>query len=459
MQLEDQSGALEALVSEVLLERAWTSINVEFHVALKQAFPVRKVLQHARAERKLWEALAKWILSQSSPFRVQKSGQFPPAMAFLPLAGPTYDAQLLRDTALLLDLHHSEDIDRLRSFLQNFSLIVKCQKSWNEICTLKGVTQLSTLRLVREDYLPRTASKKPTLPSCIGHSVHLQVAVVVNAEPYAFSISVPAATYERLRRLYRTNSPQAPEEILYRIATVLIRYIRILRSGSLQLCADLRLKERLVQSGYTVIDLCASPLNAFTENSPGAPMVFGSAFYETDRFFGSFGSVLRAELGNELLHRVTQSCRPKWVFTLDIPYDEDFAEALFGDSFLERSLLRPFEGVNGLSVHYVSVIPYWWNIRFTHEKRIGGGATDLSSYLSRPPTVLSTWVSSISNNTCVNLHLYIPKSQYAYFNTENNSRMFNVVDTEIIVFQCATLLKSKDDPVRTMILEMYPDSV
>lgn len=249
----------------------------------------------------------------------------------------------------------------------------------------------------------------------------------VNVRP----VLVPEASWHRLQRCYAafgatrdakqyaTTSELAsldPDSVMeafcdLRCAVVVLRYEHCLASGSLQLCADSALKVSLNTQGYNVMDLCASPINAYmvditpsptgTGSSSSSPQVapvrgvaprrFCSAFWDTDSYFGSMGSALlftaettyhafRAQdeallvemplfrsLLTTALHREPSDA--PLLLTLDVPYDEDLCELLFlklahDSAAAVRRPNAPKSATAPAWVDYVLVLPLWWNVPF-----------------------------------------------------------------------------------------------
>lgn len=225
----------------------------------------------------------------------------------------------------------------------------------------------------------------------------------------------------------------AEESFLYRAAVVALRYEGGLATGSLQLCADTSLKQHLHARGYHVMDLCASPINAYMglpetarflggggggEDSSNSnrktnyqgsvsadgrqssldleqerPNLFCSAFLDTDRYFGSMGSALRVD--PLALHRspyVNPGGQPL-LLTLDVPYDEDLCEMLFQKLIVDMGRAAKEDG--SVQVDYVLVLPLWWSVPMridkhllSDETRVGGGGS------SNPTTATSNGSSN-----------------------------------------------------------------
>jgi hypothetical protein len=234
-------------------------------------------------------------------------------------------------------------------------------------------------------------------------------------------VLIPEASWLRLQRCYAafgaprdakrytntsvTGNLVDPAEVMsafseLRCAVVVMRYEHCLASGSLQLCADSALKVTLNKLGYNVMDLCASPINAYmvdvaTQQTTAlpreiAPRRFCSAFWDTDRYFGSMGSALlfsaettyhtfRAEdeallaempvfrsLLATALH--PEAADAPLLLTLDVPYDEDLCELLFMKLARDSAAVTQHQRQRATSgpawVDYVLVLPLWWNVPF-----------------------------------------------------------------------------------------------
>eukprot|EP00658_Telonema_sp_P-2_P033947 TRINITY_DN24825_c0_g1_i4.p1 TRINITY_DN24825_c0_g1~~TRINITY_DN24825_c0_g1_i4.p1 ORF type:complete len:178 (-),score=42.84 TRINITY_DN24825_c0_g1_i4:76-609(-) len=137
-----------------------------------------------------------------------------------------------------------------------------------------------------------------------------------------------------------------------------------------RLCADPALKEVFQTEGYHVVDLCASPINAFVMKS-SATNVFCSAFFDIDYFFGSLGSATTLDLkelekphpGSWLearLQSVNGASNKPLCLTLDVPYDEDLCNLLFA------KLKKDCDANISSKMCFLLVLPLWWNIAFKH---------------------------------------------------------------------------------------------
>lgn len=236
---------------------------------------------------------------------------------------------------------------------------------------------------------------------------------------------------------------------LLRCATLALRYESNLSSGSLQLCADPALKEVFQAEGYHVVDLCASPINAFVTNS-SATNVFCSAFFDIDYFFGSLGSATTLDLkelekphpGSWLearLQSVNGASSKPLCLTLDVPYDEDLCNLLFA------KLKKDCCDANISSkMCFLLVLPLWWNIAFKHcsKQMVDGhnGATATTameqgvSYLNKGYPVTYTWPEDLAESRWAEFDAIFVKDTYSYFCTVSNKFLDGVTATEVIGF-------------------------
>lgn len=304
-------------------------------------------------------------------------------------------------------------------------------------------------------------------------------------------VVVPRAVWERLMACYSAFGRRAEpastfsadvsgcmshdDAAVYRAAAVVLRYEHCLASGSLQLCADSSLKDALEHAGYFVMDLCASPINAYMrrgESTGAAPVVqprrFCSAFFDTDRFFGSMGSALLYDaVSTTAYFDALDTPSPRapsapLLLTLDVPYDEDLCELLF------LKLARECRAVaNGslqpAPVDYLLVLPLWWDVRFdndlcpkrffstsataSHDDNAAMEALVLSnsSYLHQGLQIHYEWLTSLPQSMAVAaadqrdgiryLSVFdgvFVRDSYTYFCTSTNKHLNGVTATEVI---------------------------
>ncbi|KPI84368.1 hypothetical protein ABL78_6575 [Leptomonas seymouri] len=535
---------------EVLNIQQWTKIRRDFLHALETVAKGDAVVQW-REPRKLWrhtqEALGKWILSQVA--RVHLSGvdhsaataatheatpqltaelheadiRFFPTAAQLRQAAVhshrsssedlvTYDEQLIRDLSLKSNgTHSTAAVAALVKLVKDFNLPQRCVEAAEAVEeAMRDVTPSLALR-------PRIRRIEVSDPQ---RTVQQQRIVGPIAEvsvqwPRHWrreqcrdcpSVSLPWAAMEKLRRCYDFFSEEK-ERIQYdgaaehpdkarqqrfelRAATVILRYEGALASGSLQLCADTRLKQHLHAAGYRVMDLCASPINAYmglpqpgsfgnggggeagSSSSPpqDVPNYFCSAFYDTDRYFGSMGSAVSVDPVH-IYHapHINPEAKPL-LLTLDVPYDEDLCELLF------QKLVKDMRWATAetssataqppVVVDYVLVLPLWWSIPMKINKRFFAEATntacttssavsaadtqqfirDRAAMLEEGYKVPYTWPTALaeaagdargssaspSRDTWVCFDSVFIDNRYGYFCTATNRWLHGVTMTEVI---------------------------
>ncbi|CAJ1009024.1 putative Phosphorylated CTD interacting factor 1 WW domain containing protein [Leishmania naiffi] len=339
----------------------------------------------------------------------------------------TYDEQLVRDLSLKSNgTHNSAAVAALVQLVKDFFLAKRCVAAAEAIeAGMQGVTPAQALK-------PRIRRLEATDPQRTPQQQRIAgpIAEVSVQWPRHWRreqcrdcppVSLPWAAMEKLRMCYDFFS-EASEQAHYpttvlsadarqhrfhlRAATVILRYEGGLATGSLQLCADTRLKQHLHAAGYHVMDLCASPINAYMKvpqlgrfkgaasdtDDAGAkevPNHFCSAFYDTDQYFGSIGSAVAVD--PQLIYAdavINPEGRPL-LLTLDVPYDEDLCELLFQKLVRDmRSATAGGGAVAAAVVDYVLVLPLWWDIHMKIEKRLFGGtgaAKGLSSSSSADP--------------------------------------------------------------------------
>lgn len=424
---------------EVLIVQQWASIRRQFLTALENVAKTGAV--EWKEPRKLWrhaqEALGKWILSQVA--RVQTAPKpalstataassssaasleeqtsilfFPTADQFRAVQGAdiiTYDEQLIRDLTLKSNgTNCTAAVDAIVAVVKAFKLGRRCAAAAEAIREqMEGVTpQLAAA--------PRIRRLEPEDPSRTlqQRRIHGPIAEVSVVWPRSWSrdqcrdcppVSVPWAAMTKLKSSYEMFG-LAVEEKLHgvaecrgdgtthfelRAATVILRYEGGLATGSLQLCADTGLKQHLHATGYHVMDLCASPINAYmgtpllgsfrkaavkgkaepadhAGTTDGTPNHFCSAFTDTDIYFGSMGSAVCVD-PIAMYHSPTINPGKKpLLLTLDVPYDEDLCELFFLK--LIRDMQRAAQEGSGCRIDYVLVLPLWWAIPLQIRKRL-----------------------------------------------------------------------------------------
>ncbi|GET89050.1 hypothetical protein, conserved [Leishmania tarentolae] len=336
----------------------------------------------------------------------------------------TYDEQLVRDLSMKSNgTHDSAAVDALVQLVRNFSLAKRCAAAAEAIETdMQSVTPTRALkpriRRLEADDPQRTPQQQriagPIAEVSVQWPRHWCREQCRDCPP----VSLPWAAMEKLRMCYDFFS-EASEQARYdkgvvsedsrqlrfqlRAATVILRYEGGLATGSLQLCADTRLKQHLHAAGYHVIDLCASPINAYM-NTPqpsmfkGAesdsdgvtakelPNHFCSAFYDTDQYFGSMGSAVAVDPQHIYSDAVINPDGKPLLLTLDVPYDEDLCELLFQKLVRDMRTATTATGAVAV-VDYVLVLPLWWDIRLKIAKRFFGGTGGMAKVSSSSPSV------------------------------------------------------------------------
>lgn len=251
-------------------------------------------------------------------------------------------------------------------------------------------------------------------------------------------VTIPKAAWDKLRAAYECFGAKGDQKkyggtcdvnFLLRAASIAMRYEHCLASGSLQLCADSALKRVLHQSGYNVLDLCASPINAYMLGKPSpteviedgqapsshtvVPRRFCSAFWDTDRYFGSMGSALlfnpwksmqrflRQDRADGIAaHLYVEESAPL-LLTLDVPYDEDLCELLFlklARDCVEASstTASSTDGTHDdRRVEYLLVLPLWWRVplectKYYISKSLVGDPQDPTAAQREVTTVVDT---------------------------------------------------------------------
>eukprot|EP00760_Papus_ankaliazontas_P032434 PhM_4_TR57/c0_g1_i1/m.46191 len=444
--------SLEALQREILVCREWSNIRMGFLTNLLIKFP-RDRTQHL--ERKVCEMLAKWILCQQCRESVDSSSAATsPSLApvdtasevpstFFPKSKTTYDDQLLRDLSLLLEIRSGDGRAKLKEFVDKYDLNKRCRAAWTKVkAEAPGVRITGLSNGAAED------NAREDERDIRGKATQLRIDYKYKGSDKHIAITVPFPTYGKLQTVFSFFNDD-DGDFLPRYAVVLIRYLRTLSSGSVQLCADTDFKKRLIaEHGYRVIDLCASPINAYWDPKTAdySNFFFCSAFPDVDVYFGSVGSIFAKDLWALLADKMagfedadgTFVSYDSWVFTLDIPYDEDFAECLFGNYRFEDKVITPLrEEFNDKNITFLAVIPHWWDLTFPSAPCVGQGpqVERMSSYIQQGHQVTCTWPSTFSNCPDVTYHAFVPKSDYAYYSCEINDTMSGVVDTEVFAVE------------------------
>jgi hypothetical protein len=452
---------------EVLNIQQWTKIRRRFLQEL-EAVAKDGVVQW-REPRKLWrhaqEALGKWLLSQVARVHLSNAHssvtaapreataplvaelheadiRFFPTASQLRQASPTahdlvtYDAQLVRDLSLKSNgTHSAAAVAAIVKLVADFNLPQRCAEAAEAVeAAMRDVTPSQALqphiRRLEANDPQRTAQQQRIAGPIAEVSVRWPRHWRRDQCRDCPAVSLPWAAMEKLRTCYSFFAEEA-EHTRYdagagsgavvatadavrqgrferRAATVILRYEGGLATGSLQLCADTRLKQHLHAAGYHVMDLCASPINAYmgvprrgsfhtptseskesdsTASAPAqeVPNYFCSAFYDTDRYFGSMGSAVSVDP----LHicRVPQ-INPEGsplLLTLDVPYDEDLCELLFQKLVTDMNRATAQAAASCPSfqppavVDYVLVLPLWWDIPMKITKRFFADSTSAAS--------------------------------------------------------------------------------
>nr|CCC92379.1 unnamed protein product [Trypanosoma congolense IL3000] len=418
---------------EVLTCVQWSAIRRDFVEAL-QTTP----LLHFTEPKKLWrhshEALGKWILSQvardthSKPAGTGDSGSgaghllYTFTSSFYPsdntLSRGTYDEQLIRDISIKCTAPNNPEIIRsIKQLVEKFNLAERCRRAAAEVRRQLEVTNPSSfcVPVVRTIAAHDEVNRTPTQRRIKGPIATVDVVWPRNIPRDMRSgcpqVSVPLAAYRKLEMSYRHFADKLDGEryprltydkrLTMRAATLVLRYECGLATGSLQLCADPRLKQHLHAAGYRVMDLCASPINAYmgapreglhhrtegcetdetfieTENVPN---YFCSAFPDTDCYFGSLGSVLNFDVAHAYNAPEINPDRRPLLLTLDVPYDEDLCEGIFLKLVTDmKRAENNMEGALSDSTNqhfiadYVLVLPLWWDVPLKIKKLLFSGA-------------------------------------------------------------------------------------
>lgn len=364
-------------------------------------------------------------------------------------AGRAYDEQLIRDLTMKCQggAHDAAVMAKVKQLVQVFHLAKRCDAAHRAVETqladaldyahahahatpsqsMGQYLARPRLRRLEEDDPARSPMQRrvrgPIAEFAVQWPAHWQRSQTRNCPP----VSIPWAALQKLRMTYTHHNASkvgnssssggggggealhrddeathevhisltTEESFLYRAAVVALRYEGGLATGSLQLCADTSLKQHLHARGYHVMDLCASPINAYMgtpvegtfrgggggprEGAEGErpscldeeqerPNHYCSAFLDTDRYFGSLGSALRVDpLALYKSSHVNPHRRPL-LLTLDVPYDEDLCEMLFQK--LTRDMARAESDLASVQVDYVLVLPLWWSIPLRIERHL-----------------------------------------------------------------------------------------
>ncbi|KPA79305.1 hypothetical protein ABB37_05768 [Leptomonas pyrrhocoris] len=535
---------------EVLIVQQWTRIRRSFLQALETVAADEKGGVQWREPRKLWrhaqEALGKWILSQVARVHLSSvehsaDATTPPSASsplaaelhetdihFFPTAAQlrqaaahchrpssadlvTYDEQLVRDLSLKSNgTHNAAAVAAIAKLVKEFNLPQRCVEAAAAVeAAMRDVAPSQALR-------PRIRRIEAADPHRTAQQQRIAgpIAEVSVQWPRHWrreqcrdcpAVSLPWAAMEKLRACYDFFSeeneqaqydgaaaiehPDAARQQRFelRAAAVILRYEGGLATGSLQLCADTRLKQHLHAMGYHVMDLCASPINAYmgvpqlgsfsdavksnegdgeagssTSTVHEVPNYFCSAFYDTDRYFGSVGSAVAVD-PLHICHvpRINPEKKPL-LLTLDVPYDEDLCELLFQKlakdmrrATAEASTSASTSRQPPAVVDYILVLPLWWDIPMQTDKRFfaeitdAAGATssavsddggrrfirDRAAMLEQGYTVSYTWPTALAEaagDAWVCFDGVFVDDRYGYFCTATNRWLHGVTTTEVI---------------------------
>lgn len=392
----------------------------------------------------------------------------------------TYDEQLIRDLSLKSNgADETAAVAALARLVADFRLPQRCAAASAAVAAgMRDVTPSQALqpriRRVEADDPQRTPAQTriagPVAEVAVVWPRHWRREQCRDCPP----VSLPWAAMEKLQVCYKAFADAAGERARYgdeadsgaqrrfelRAATVILRYEGGLATGSLQLCADTRLKRHLHAAGYHVMDLCASPINAYmgvpqpgtfrgataaTEAAKEVPNRFCSAFYDVDRYFGSVGSAVAVD--PQHMHAdpaINPEGRPL-LLTLDVPYDEDLCELLF------HKLVRDMRVCDGAAVDYILVLPLWWDIQMRIDKRLfaGGQAADVAQVVQERAAVLGqgyqvpySWPAALADAAgdarrssaaaWVCFDGVFIEDDYGYFCTATNKWLHGVTATEVI---------------------------
>jgi hypothetical protein len=381
--------------------------------------------------------------------------------------GSTYDDQLIRDLTLKSTDAVMDDasfIEDIKEFVIKFNLGLRCFEAATAIAAvIKGGARLSDPhvaslkigdRSINERFegtviqvsviWPNRDSRRWVRPVTISHRAWCKLL----ASYAKFGAEADSVVY-----------PDIPQEELskLRAATVVLRYESCLASGSLQLCADSDLKKTFHEQGFHVVDLCASPINAYmslTSSGGWEPNVFCSAFYDTDRYFGGMGSALHFNVERLWGDKEKRGDRRPLLLTLDVPYDEDLCELLFTKLAEDCGVVSTARlATAGVVVDYVLVLPLWWKLIFPscpktffgETQRSEGGGDDQASmwslidrqdaYLRRGFRCTYRWTQRLTQPECAPWVVFdgiFVKDRYTYFDTATNRVLSGVTATEVV---------------------------
>ncbi|ESS64644.1 hypothetical protein TcG_05534 [Trypanosoma cruzi] len=475
---------------EVLTYLRWSAIRRDFLEAL-QASPHLRFTEPKKLWRHSQEALGKWVLSQLARDTrgdrdAASSVSFFPTRAML--SSGTYDEQLIRDVSLKCGSSGTPTVvAEIKQLIASFNLSKRCEDAAAEVLqelesASPSIYCTPSLRIIdAAEVENRTGSQRRVHGAIAEISVRQPKHVRRGCPP----VSIPLAAYKKLEMCYKhfaekTDGERYPRldygnRFLLRAATIALRYEGCLATGSLQLCADISLKRHLHAAGYHVMDLCASPINAYmgspktgsynnNEDSSlegeKVPNHFCSAFPDTDCYFGSLGSALKFDVEAAYNSSVVNPEKKPLLLTLDVPYDEDLCERLFSKLVNdmqqaaskmmianEKQLPPPFV------VDYVLVLPLWWDLPMERKKLLfttSGGpplssdeeeasmdaiVKERSAVLSNGYTVPYEWpqrLAKTAGKSWVCFDGIFVGDTYNYFCTITNKCIPGVTATEVI---------------------------
>lgn len=449
------SRALFLLNKELLTLRQWNKIRDEFAARFEEEF-MGDIKEPKKFRRHCKEQLGKWVLSQ----KCRESIDSPPT--FFPTALITYDKQLVRDLSLKCSINKAV-IDRIEAFVRKFELGTRCAAAFSFV-----TVALQDPSILPEKYTPviglsiEAAERAGRIE---GEAIQLWLKWDGGQEPSWFTpfvnCSVPTNVWSKLEHCFKRLNPEAPaNEFPVRAATLIIRYEHVLCSGSLQLCADSAQKNRLSADGYYVMDLCASPINAYM--GPPLPDVVGpftvrpfrrfcSAFPDTDAVFGSVGSAMHFD-GVQFSQGPDCGGHP-CVFTLDVPYDEDMCELMLTKLHKDATAVSMMPEI-AARLSWMLTLPLWWNLDFvyipralaTHRECTPQQLTEvhkaLESHLKRCAAyqqegfVLSfSWTEQFQQTPLVCFNAIFVKEAYTYFDAALNKALPGITETQVIALQ------------------------
>ena len=515
------SDALIALNREISTAQFWGSLRQTFFFKFSDCFENGKsttlggveipaynasIREPMKFKRHCREALAKWVLSQKAREpTISEGGQDPATRYFLPSNDSTFDDQLIRDLTLKCKTDpatfpniNARDAS-IQEFVKRFDLGTQCKQAHARIEAELAAMKSGSVKPMATGVHVEVVSEKPGAsdPATAGaQRIEGDVlSIKVNLRrglqlPNWFSrslegLNVPMPAWRKMKASYSavcaasTADAQGDimslEDFTLRAATLVLRYELNLSSGSLQLCADESLKELFEEKGFRVADLCASPINAFvsksnikatpTTTATGSnelawPPVFCSAFFDTDRFFGSIGSALQLDMK----WFAETHCRDgkTWLLTLDVPYDEDLCELLFlklhGD--IEKLESGSCGGEDGkLGVRFMGVLPLWWDLRFTKcpKQCISPGKSNAGevndedkakmqklidegvSYLKAGHVIDYAWMATLGPSPWACFDAVFVKDEYTYYCSSTNRQLPGVTATEVIGFESPSI--------------------